>query len=108
VLPHQASREAIRARGRPPLVENPKERANFIDAHEIGQDLPKDNANVIDVEPLFSEKSGAISFTDKHGKQLYQDESHLSVFGANLLKPELIKAILNSEPSLKGPLMLGH
>jgi peptidoglycan/LPS O-acetylase OafA/YrhL len=99
-LPKQASREAIRAGSRPPFVEDSKERAMRIDANEVVKNLQRDNVAVIDVEPLFSEKSGAIRFTDNVGKQLYEDPGHLSAIGANLLKPELMKAIINSKPNL--------
>jgi len=100
LLPKQASREAIRAGSRPPFIEDPAERAVRVRENDLVKSLQRGNVAVIDVEPLFSEKSSAVRFTDDQGKQLYQDSDHLSAIGANLVKAEVIKAIISHNPHL--------
>jgi hypothetical protein len=41
---------------------------------------------VLDLLPLFHDESGITQFEDG-GRSLYYDKSHLSIFGANRLKP---------------------
>lgn len=93
VLPEIASREGIRNGDRPPFLENAEERASRLERNEFVKGCQRDNARVLDIEPLLSDNAGQIRFVDGRGDQLYQDRDHLSVAGANLVKPRLIEAL---------------
>jgi hypothetical protein len=54
----------------------------------------------VDIEPLFSRDSGEIRFVDGQRRQLYQDRDHLSAAGANLVKAELIQAMIGCDPRI--------
>jgi peptidoglycan/LPS O-acetylase OafA/YrhL len=92
-LPKQASREGIRNGNRPPFFEEPMERAARLSANQVVKNFERENIAVVDIDLLFSDNAGALRFADARGNQLYQDNGHLSVAGANLVEPELIKII---------------
>jgi peptidoglycan/LPS O-acetylase OafA/YrhL len=92
VLPGHATREAIRNGARPPFREDAGERSARLDRNELVKSAQGDRVTVIDIEPLFSRDTGEIRFADDR-RTLYQDRDHLSVAGASLVKPELIKAM---------------
>jgi hypothetical protein len=92
-LPHNATREAIRNGARPPFWEEPEERLARLDWNGLVKSEQGDHVRVIDIEPLFSGEPGGIRFADKRWRQFYQDRDHLSVAGANLVKPQIIDAM---------------
>ena len=92
-LPENANREAIRNGNRPPFREDAAERAARIERNQFVKSVQSENVRVVDIEPLFSRETGEIRFVDDRWKQLYQDRDHLSVAGAELVKPELLKAM---------------
>jgi hypothetical protein len=93
VLPENANREAIRNGNRPPFREDAAERVARIGRNQFVMSVQGDNVRVIDIEPLFSREAGEIRFVDERWNQLYQDRDHLSAAGAELVKPELLKAM---------------
>jgi peptidoglycan/LPS O-acetylase OafA/YrhL len=93
VLPDNATREAIRNGSRPPFLEDAAERAPRLAHNALVRSLQADNVRVVDIEPLFSGAGGAIRFLDGQARQLYQDRDHLSVAGADLVKPDLLAAM---------------
>jgi hypothetical protein len=48
---------------------------------------------VIESDPYFEASDGSIIFFDKDGKELFKDLVHLSDYGAELLKPDVLKVI---------------
>ena len=99
-LPSDASREGIRNGTRPPFREELQERTLRMEANSYVESLQDRNVTVVNIESLFNDGKGGILFTDNNGRQLYQDSDHLSAVGANLVKPQLIKAIVTSDPNL--------
>jgi peptidoglycan/LPS O-acetylase OafA/YrhL len=94
-LPKIASREGIREGNRPPFFENPETRAARMQVNEFVKSFQRDNVKVVDIEAMFSGAAGEVRFTDNYGNQLYQDGDHLSAAGANLVKVDLSKAMIN-------------
>ena len=45
--------------------------------------------HVIDIESIFSNPDGSVRVTDSDGHQLYQDEGHLSDYGAQLVRTSI-------------------
>jgi peptidoglycan/LPS O-acetylase OafA/YrhL len=96
ILPNRASRQGIENGNRPPFFEDANQRAERADVNGVVKQAQKDNVVVINIEPIFQDRNGAIPFTDSRGRQLYQNSDHLSGVGANLLKAELLRAIIHS------------
>jgi hypothetical protein len=92
-LPKRASRESMRGGARPPFIEELEEGSARLDFNRFLKAFQGDNVRVIDIERLFSSSNGSINFTDNDGNQLYQDSDHLSGFGANLVRAELVKVM---------------
>ena len=42
-----------------------------------------------------------VRFVDKDGNELYQDTNHLSAVGANLVKAELVTAMIKHKPEVQ-------
>lgn len=93
MLPNNATREAIRAGIRPPFHEETAERAARLERNEFVKAAQGGKVRVVDIEPLFSLETGEIRFVDEHWRQIYQDRDHLSVAGAELVKPALLQAL---------------
>jgi hypothetical protein len=94
-LPESAGREAMKNGARPPFWEDPARRARRIPVNELVKRLQHGNVTVIDVAPLFTMSDGSVRIFGDDGTLLYQDPRHLSVAGANLVKPYLLRAIEN-------------
>jgi len=92
-LPELATRASMRNGSRPPFKETPSERVARMEANALVKSFHKDGVTVIDIEPLFTLEGGWIRFVDHDANQLYQDRSHLSGTGANLVKAELLRAM---------------
>jgi hypothetical protein len=92
-LPKSASRESMRNGSRPPFVEDPAERDARMETNAWVKSLQGDNVTVIDIEPLFGTRDGRVFYTDNHGDALYQDGSHLSGIGADLVRPRVLEAM---------------
>jgi peptidoglycan/LPS O-acetylase OafA/YrhL len=97
-LPPQATREGIRNGNRPPFMEDPAERAGRLAANAWVKSFQRDNVIVADTETLFSADTGEVQFADRDGRQLYQDNAHLSAVGANRVKDELNRIMVDYKP----------
>ena len=92
-LPKSADRDSMRNGSRPPFMEDPAERTARIESSAFLKSFQRDNVIIIDIEPLFVGREGSIRFADDKGILLYQDRSHLSDVGADLVKADVIRAI---------------
>jgi peptidoglycan/LPS O-acetylase OafA/YrhL len=99
-LPDGASRESIRNGARPPFIEPAQIRAARIRANALLKGLARKDVFVIDIAPRFETSDGAILFADPQGHLYFHDADHLSGWGAELVKPDLMKVILGAEPDL--------
>jgi peptidoglycan/LPS O-acetylase OafA/YrhL len=99
-LPPRATRESIRNGSHPPFIEDPEERRGRLEANEWVKSFQRDNVIVADIETLFSTDKGVVQFTDLDGRQLYQDNAHLSAIGANRVKGELRRIMIDHKPNL--------
>ena len=93
VLPDNASREGIREGNRPPFREEAAERPIRMAHNALVKSAGRGGVRVIDIEPLFTSATGEIRFLDEHRTLLYQDRDHLSAAGAELVRPELLRAM---------------
>ncbi len=93
VLPDYATRQSIREFGRRAIFEvesfgRLRTATNaFLLAHR------SERIHVLDIEPLFKTADGEIRFTDAAGHLLYYDKRHLSGFGGELVKQQLLVEI---------------
>jgi hypothetical protein len=98
-LPPRATRESVRNGNRPPFMEDPVEREGRLEADQWVKSFRRNNVIVVDIEPLFSTDTGAVQFTDRDGRQLYQDNAHLSAVGAERVKSELSGIMIAHKPN---------
>ena len=96
LLPPNASRVSIREGARPPFFENPQTQAIRLDANDYLKRFNGGNVSVVDVASHFQSTNGEILFFDGQGRQMYHDATHLSAYGADLVRPELKQAVLGS------------
>jgi hypothetical protein len=92
-LPESGTREAMRNGSRPPVFENPVERARRTELNAFLMSFGKGNVIVLNIEPLFVADDGSIRLIDKDGRLIYQDRDHLSDAGAELVKASLMRVI---------------
>jgi len=92
-LPEFADRDGIRHGHRPPFTEDPAYKVKRQASNSLVKSLQDDRVIVIDIEPIFTAADGTIRFIDSEGHLLYFDDTHLSEFGAALVKPEILKAL---------------
>jgi peptidoglycan/LPS O-acetylase OafA/YrhL len=88
-LPYDASRRALRRDGVHPIFEEPDSAARRHSINAFLRSLQSDRIHVIDIDPLLVTSTGEMRFCDEHGRQLYQDRTHLSGYGADLVKEPL-------------------
>lgn len=89
-LPASATRDAVRNGARPPFFEDVAERAARLRVNQYLRSFRGDTIDVVDIEELFTEGSGAIRFLDDKGRQLFQDRTHVSAVGANMVMPRIV------------------
>lgn len=94
ILPASASRANIRSGVRPPFVEDPVTKQERNEANALLLGLASKGVKILPISDSFDLPGGEIRFFDGHGRQLYQDETHLSGYGAELVGP-LIRAALH-------------
>jgi hypothetical protein len=92
-LPVPLPREAIRNGFPLPLREDPLTAKKRQADNTFVMSLAGENVEVIEVDRFFESPDGTIRITDDAGHQLYQDNIHLSGRGADVLKPDLLKAM---------------
>ena len=100
-LPKLASRERIRKGSRPAFIEELQELAARLESNRFLKSLETENVIVMDIEPLFVGDRGGVRFADEDGRQLYQDFSHLSSLGANLIKADLVNTLMQHKLMLR-------
>jgi len=100
ILPSQASRNGIRSGNMPPYFEYEEDSNRRAAVNNFLATLRSEKISVIDIEPLFLKQGGEIIIFNERQEWLFQDSSHLSRSGAQLIKSNL-------EDTLKG-LILSH
>jgi hypothetical protein len=93
ILPENASRDAIRQGARPPFFEDSDICRRRMGLNEYLKSFNCGNCLVVDIASHFQTNNGEVLFSDGLGRQLYQDSSHLSEFGADLVRSCLRQAV---------------
>ena len=89
ILPGGFNRDVIRNEGYSEVREDDKVRLDREFANTSLDKLRGDRLSVVSTEDLFLDASGAIRFVGSDGKQLFRDRTHVSYFGAQLVKTRL-------------------
>jgi peptidoglycan/LPS O-acetylase OafA/YrhL len=97
-LPPRANRESIRNGARPPFMEDPTERESRMQANAIVKSFVDDRVIVVDIESHFVAADRSILFADLNGDQFYHDSGHLSGYGADLVKVDILRVIAGARP----------
>jgi peptidoglycan/LPS O-acetylase OafA/YrhL len=92
-LPEQASRESIRNGSRPPFLEDPTTGEKRLRANQFVESFSAGSVRVINIEHHFERPDGELIIASPSGKMYYHDQTHLSGYGAELVKADLIKLI---------------
>ncbi|MDD2539603.1 MAG: acyltransferase family protein [Desulfuromonadaceae bacterium] len=95
-LPSNATRVAIRDGARPPFWESAKTRSLRHKANLFLASLQSAKTSVIDISRYFQSESGEVFYLDEQGRQLFQDSTHLSGYGAEKIRETLEKALNQS------------
>lgn len=95
ILDSNALREEIRNGKQPPYREEAARADLRAHTNDIVRALATsdDRVALVDTEELFTLEPGVIRFTDSAGRQLWQDATHLSGVGADLVQDPLDDAI---------------
>ena len=89
VAPAEASRESIREGAAGPFAEDSQSAAERASAHQSLLELQKEGIEIVDIESLFTEGDGSVRILDDEGRFLYQDRSHLTSDGAQLVLDQI-------------------
>ncbi len=92
LLPEQASRAAMREGSRPPFLEFPQLKVQREATNAWFLTLTKGNTSVVDIASHFQNGQGEALFLDQQGRQLYEDGTHLSGYGA-----ERVRSLISAE-----------
>ncbi len=87
VLPESATRECVRNGMRPPFIEEHSTGTLRAAANQLVLNLKSPKTSVADIAGHFELPDGEARFLDQSGRQLYHDSSHLSGYGAELIRP---------------------
>lgn len=101
-LPAGISRETVRRRGLQPIVEEAEQYAERRRTNDYLQTLVNERVQVVPVDDLFLDRDGFMAFTNRDGCPVFQDEKHLSSFGARLLEDRLQTTIASLLKERKG------
>lgn len=96
LLPANANRASIRQGARPPFFEVKESQTIRLDANEYLKRFNGGNVSVVDVASHFLSGNGEILFFDGQGRQRFHDATHLSGYGADLVRSELKQAVSES------------
>jgi len=88
-------RWALRDGVLPPFTEKPEIRTERLKANTWIKSFQGDAVIVLDIDHYFESSNGNIPFFDQNGNQLYRDGNHLSGYGAELVKTDILSAIEN-------------
>ncbi len=89
VAPAEASRESMREGAAGPFAEDSQSAAERASAHQSLLELQKEGIEIVDLESLFTEGDGSVRILDDEGRFLYQDRSHLTSDGAQLVLDQI-------------------
>jgi peptidoglycan/LPS O-acetylase OafA/YrhL len=89
----EGTREAMRDGSRPPFFEDTAYTASWTRYNDIVKSMQGPGVTVVDVVPVFMKSSGEIAFSGSDGKQIFQNRTHISGYGAALTKPMFLQAI---------------
>ena len=92
-LPLNASRTAIRAGQSISFREEEGLRLRRIEINALLGKLASSNIKILDIASSFESESGEIVFLDPEGRQMYQDSTHISGFGALAVRKKIEPAI---------------
>lgn len=87
-LPYSDSRQKIRESGQHQLIEEVMFSNYRKNTNRHLKSLSSNRIHVLDIDSLFV-KNGEILFFDAQGRQLFQDDKHLSAYGSALVKKQL-------------------
>ncbi len=93
-LPATATRAAMRQGVRPPFFEEPESRCRRQNVNALLSTLNSEKCTVIDVASHFEKENGELAFLDEEGRQLYHDSDHLSAFGVEAVRSDMVKAMI--------------
>lgn len=94
ILPGSANREAMRGGSRPPFFEDPVELRARLAANQIVKGLADGQVAVLDIDHYFVGPGGSIKIFGPTGTRYFNDDgNHLSDYGADLVRPDLLKAL---------------
>jgi peptidoglycan/LPS O-acetylase OafA/YrhL len=99
-LPGSATRASMRNGSRPPFWEDPVLHAARTKANAMVKSFAGGNVVVLDIERHFEQADGRIIFADSYGRLYYYDNDHLSGYGADLVKADVVAAITNRRSRL--------
>ena len=97
ILPRGLNRAALRAGQRPPFFEEKSTQKVRRSINQFLREFESQGVTVIDVSKKFETAAGAILFLDEDGRQLYQDATHLSGYGAAKIDEMLRQALSRAE-----------
>ena len=86
ILPESATRASIRNGARPPFTENISTHQARLEANDLLQKLTSTKISVVDIANSFQLLGGEVRVFDDQGHQLFNDATHLSGYGANLIR----------------------
>lgn len=92
-LPPHATRSDMRDGMRPPFHEEAAKRSLRLKANAYLKQSASGNVEILDVASYFENSKGAVSFWDDQGRQNYHDSTHLSGYGAEVIRPKLIELL---------------
>ena len=92
-LPDNANRASIRDGSRPPFYESINGNAARLTMNVYLNSLNHDSVHILDVGGRFGRANREVLFADSSGRQLYHDKNHLSGYGAELVRSDLMAAL---------------
>lgn len=93
ILPTNDNRASIRQGAHPPFYEVKKIHNSRLAINDYLNSFYKENVVVVNIASHFQMTDGSILIIDDQGRQLYQDGNHLSGFGGDLIRSEIVRAI---------------
>ncbi len=92
-LPAAANRASMRNGLRPPFFEDESSRRARLLANEYLGERRAEKITVLDIAACFERANGEVRFLNEQGRQLYHDSTHLSGYGADLIRPVIQSAL---------------
>ncbi len=96
ILPKTANRASIREGLRPPFLEDESTLRERVFFNRYLTQRASEKIKVIDIAASFEGANGEARFLDQQGKQLYHDSTHLSGYGADLIRPMIQAALVSN------------